>query len=794
MRNPRDGSLLIDSDESGLIWIPTILTDGKPTGLDASRILPNTIQGSPLFVSHQETVAWLNTQDPPLNGSLSPVKIAHYQLVGTRLTATDLTPPIEGKYLSLPPVLTPDPDLEGWHLTSFEKDSPISTELRRYSLDLASNADRDNDGLTDYAELRGDFSKKTPKESTDPWDSDTDDDGLSDGRELMPFEIVTTPLGWEAARLAAIAKGGKLAVLNTQDQQNRFRVAMLAAKASGKFWVGGHDTGTEGQFRWLTPEGLATSGGSLIAAPTNWQPSQPNNLNDADGMEVASDAAFKWAMAPVSRTQAYVIEYPATDPRELDGPGDYDGDGISDIDEIALGTDPKNPDTDGDGVSDYQEVAILFTAPNGGSFGASASGSVVSFSNGRGNYEGLLYSGDDGLGFKLTLNVTAKGAFSGRLEGNFGRAPLRGNFMGDGTWSGRITPGNAGLLSMKLAEQPGGTYAVQGSLETPSGGTYYFQARRAIAFAAKKLTSEASLLGDDVGPIGSAVAIGGIGKDGKVTQQIYNADGSRATYAGAVLEGDFMALYARTEGAAPTVALGNVALRDIPAGKSNFDGMIRVFNSTYDQERSLSGAYYSPPTMGTLPLTEMPLTANNALLSWSEGRFHGVNKVASWLPNKVTVPTTQNDKTTASYDRKTGLLKLTHTRTDATRGLINTRSNAFAAVVQGKDKLSGFYTGGGSSGGFAVQENSQGLQPEFTYISPLSKEVRAASISYNVNVTATGDWTVDTTGATWVTTSVKSGTGSGTVVVTVAANATNADRKTSIRIAGFKHTVTQSYR
>lgn len=474
---------------------------------------------------------------------------------------------------------------------------------------------------------------------------------------------------------------------------------------------------------------------------------------------------------------------------------DTDGDGLPDGDELTYGTDPLRTDSDGDGVNDYREVAVLFTDPNGGSFVASAPGGVVSFVDALGNYEGLLYNDEDGLGFKLALNVTSKGAFSGSLAGNFGSASLRGGFMADGVWSGTITRGNAGLLRMKLAEQASGTYVVQGSLETPSGGTYYFQARRAINFPTKKLTSEASQVGDDVGPTGTALVIGSIGKGGKVTQQIYNSDGSRATYAGAVLEGNFMALYARTNGAAPTVMLGNVALRDNPAGKSNFDGFVRVFNSIYDQERSLSGAYYNPPTMGTLPLTEMPLTANNAVFSWSDGRFDGVNKVASWLPNKVTVPTTQNDKTTASYDRNTGLLKLTHTRTDATRGLINTQSNAFAVVVQGKDKLSGFYTGGGSHGAFAVQENSQGLQPEFTYISPLSKEVTTAdSISYNVNVTATGDWTVDTTGATWITTSVKSGTGSGTVVVTVAANATNARREASIRIAGFKHTVKQSYR
>jgi hypothetical protein len=37
---------------------------------------------------------------------------------------------------------------------------------------------------------------------------------------------------------------------------------------------------------------------------------------------------------------------------------DSDGDGLSDEEEIALGTDPFNPDTDGDGYPDGLEVAL----------------------------------------------------------------------------------------------------------------------------------------------------------------------------------------------------------------------------------------------------------------------------------------------------------------------------------------------------------------------------------------------------------------------------------------------------
>lgn len=45
------------------------------------------------------------------------------------------------------------------------------------------------------------------------------------------------------------------------------------------------------------------------------------------------------------------------------GPLDSDGDGLSDAEEIRLGTDPKNPDTDGDGLTDGEEVKKYLTDP-----------------------------------------------------------------------------------------------------------------------------------------------------------------------------------------------------------------------------------------------------------------------------------------------------------------------------------------------------------------------------------------------------------------------------------------------
>ena len=43
--------------------------------------------------------------------------------------------------------------------------------------------------------------------------------------------------------------------------------------------------------------------------------------------------------------------------------GDIDGDGLTNAQETALGTDPRNPDTDGDGLTDGQEVNVYHTNP-----------------------------------------------------------------------------------------------------------------------------------------------------------------------------------------------------------------------------------------------------------------------------------------------------------------------------------------------------------------------------------------------------------------------------------------------
>jgi hypothetical protein len=811
VRNPRDGSLLIESIGGSLIWVPTTTNGITPavTGLGAPKVIPNSAKGKGLFVTSKECVVWLNSDEAPLNGNLANAEILHYRIEGTNLIATNLTPPMLGKHVVSPNTLSPDPDLEGWFLTTFEKDAPASTIMRAYHLQLAAGADRDGDGISDYDELAGLFNSGI---STDPFSPDSDGDGISDGRELLAFEVVTTPLSWEAARLDAIKKGGKLAVLDaTPNKQLRFKTAMLAAKPSGKFWVGGHDTLVEGEFRWLDSNGLASAGGTAISSSsispgTNWQPFQPNNTGEADGMEVNSSLDFKWAMAPVSRTQAYVIEYPVTDPNNNTFKSDSDGDDVDDYTETVLFSNPSGPSAPG---------FMVPSPPNSNANNAS--------------YEGLVYGQVSGLVAKVTFNVTGDEtkSFTGTYQDIYGiSSPLQGAFNN----SGELIPAtfNSSLewddIEIVLQKQDNEKYHIHMRINTGPSGFMYAKARPALATyvpAKSRLTFEANSSDAQATPYGVAVATGQLTGAAEANFQIYLPDGSTAAYSGKILDGDIIALYAKSSSAGAPSFLGNLKLDNNPANPRNLEGITRLFSEVndYDQERELTGAFYqSVPSK--MPLSSFKVGASNSVFVWNKGDLDKAYQVVSWTVNGITPPNTDYDIMSATFDRATGLMKADYILSDELRKMYQVQSTAYAVVNQANQTVNGFYYGANLVGGaFSATPNdtTPKLTPpvinipdeaiivpgKVTAISPVFKSITALEESYEIAVTGIDNWSVSIPpAATWLSAEVISDDGSdfgeltgrhnGKVRMTVAENLGADIRKAIITIGDKKHEITQS--
>ncbi len=160
----------------------------------------------------------------------------------------------------------------------------------------AATDDQDGDGLTDAEE---------DELNTDPVLADTDGDGLSDGDEVKVY--------------------GTLPLIDDTD-------------------------------------GDGVSDGDEVAAGTD-----PLDGLAAATESVAEPAPAEEEPAPVVEEPAPAVEDPApvveepaaveAPPAEVPAtPGDSDGDGLSDADEYAIGTDPFNPDTDADGLLDGAEV------------------------------------------------------------------------------------------------------------------------------------------------------------------------------------------------------------------------------------------------------------------------------------------------------------------------------------------------------------------------------------------------------------------------------------------------------
>ena len=117
------------------------------------------------------------------------------------------------------------------------------------------------------------------------------------------FEIITGSFTWSGARTDAESRGGRLAVLNTEEKNNK-----VPTQTQSSLWIGATDTGVEGTWRWI-------DGTLLNDGYTNWSIGEPN---DAGGVEDYASRhgnthgvnSYKWNdLANTSSTNGYIIEY-----------------------------------------------------------------------------------------------------------------------------------------------------------------------------------------------------------------------------------------------------------------------------------------------------------------------------------------------------------------------------------------------------------------------------------------------------------------------------------------------------
>ena len=212
--------------------------------------------------------------------------------------------------------MNPDTDIDdipdGWELT--------------HGLDCTSSADGeadpDADELPNIVEYRS---------GADPFNPDSDGDGLTDGAEVLRYQLFGTYLTWPQARDQALSRGGHLATITSEEEWTRIQ-SLLGYALQGKYvWLGASDTEIEGVWKWVTGEPWSF---------TRWLPGQPDGGTSQNYLAIRGSAGIELLWDDGSSTAPYHLmekdwSSSPTNP-------DTDGDGARDFDEVVAGTDPED--------------------------------------------------------------------------------------------------------------------------------------------------------------------------------------------------------------------------------------------------------------------------------------------------------------------------------------------------------------------------------------------------------------------------------------------------------------------
>jgi hypothetical protein len=214
---------------------------------------------------------------------------------------------------------------------SGDYDSDGLTNLEEYQQETdPTNPDTDGDGRTDGDEVHG-----TP--ATDPLDPDTDSDGFPDGWEV---EYGFDPLDSSDPAPNDDEDGDGLT------NQEEYDLGTNPKNA---------DTDGDGFLdKWEVDNGFN---------PLDSSDPDPNGDEDDDGLTNQQELDLGTDLLDPDTDgdgfpDGWEVDYgfDPTDPADPGAGGDYDSDGLTNLEEYQQETDPTNPDTDGDGRSDGDEV------------------------------------------------------------------------------------------------------------------------------------------------------------------------------------------------------------------------------------------------------------------------------------------------------------------------------------------------------------------------------------------------------------------------------------------------------
>ena len=204
------------------------------------------------------------------------------------------------------------------------------------------NADTDGDGLNDGDEFTL---------GTDPLNPDTDNDGLEDGAEVAagasPFRGDTDndgmPDAWEVRYSLNLNYRYDASTDADHDGLSNLQEFQIGSSP--------RDTDTDGDGRsdyvehnYGTSPILADTDGDGLDDKDEYQHGTSGTNPDSDYDGLPDGWEVKYNLNPKNSSGSYGAS------------GDPDGDGLTNAEEYALGTNPRAKDTDGDGLDDGEEV------------------------------------------------------------------------------------------------------------------------------------------------------------------------------------------------------------------------------------------------------------------------------------------------------------------------------------------------------------------------------------------------------------------------------------------------------